>query len=100
MLDHLTAASLSEQLNTKFRLGLVVPERVVELELVEVQAQDDVAGQTERFSAIFRGAHDPFLPQSSYAMEHEELGSFELFIVPIRKDNEGFYYEAVFNRVK
>jgi hypothetical protein len=33
-------------------------------------------------------------------MEHEALGSFELFIVPIRKDDEGFYYEAVFNRVK
>lgn len=100
MLEHLTTASLSEQLNTKFRLNAVEPEKVVELELVEVQAQGDVAGQTERFSAIFRGALASFLPQGSYAMEHEVLGSFELFIVPIRKDEAGFYYEAVFNRVK
>jgi hypothetical protein len=100
MLEHLTTASLSEQLNTKFRLRQVAPERVVELELVAVDAQGDVAGQTERFSAIFRGALDQFLPQGSYAMEHEGLGGFELFIVPIRKDEAGFYYEAVFNRLK
>jgi hypothetical protein len=25
--------------------------------------------------------------------------SFELFIVPIRRDDPGFYYEAVFNRM-
>ena len=99
MLEHLTAASLSEQLHTKFRLT-VEPERVLEVELVEVQTADDVAGQTERFSAVFRGALDTFLPQSTYALEHEALGSFELFIVPIRRDEEGFYYEAVFNRVK
>jgi hypothetical protein len=99
MLEHLTIASLSEQLHTKFRLR-VEPEKVSELELVEVEAQGDVAGQTERFSAVFRGALDTFLPQSTYALEHEALGSFDLFIVPIRRADEGFYYEAVFNRVK
>ena len=99
MLEHLTIASLSEQLHTKFRLT-VEPERVVELELVEVEARNDVPGQTERFSAVFRGALDSFLPQRTYALEHDALGSFELFIVPIRKDEEGFYYEAIFNRLK
>lgn len=99
MLEQLTLGSLSEQLNTKFRLGAGA-ETPVELELVEVQAQDDVAGQTERFSAIFRGPLGRFLQQSTYAIEHENLGSFELFVVPVRQDNEGFYYEAVFNRVK
>jgi hypothetical protein len=98
MLEQLTMASLSEQLKTKFRLS-AAPETQVELELVEVQAQGDVAGQTERFSAIFRGPLGQFLQQSTYALEHENLGSFELFIVPIRQDGEGFYYEAVFNRV-
>lgn len=99
MLEHLTIASLSEQLNTKFR-STVEPEKFVELELVEVEAHGDVAGQTERFSAVFRGALDTFLQQRTYALEHDALGSFELFIVPIRKDDAGFYYEAVFNRVK
>ena len=99
MLEHLTIASLSEQLHTKFRVA-VEPEKTVELELDEVQARGDVAGQTERFSAFFRGPLEQFLPQSIYAMEHDALGSFELFIVPIRQGADGFYYEAVFNRVK
>lgn len=98
MLEHLTVASLSEQLQTKFRLT-VEAENPVELELVEVQAHGDVAGQTERFSAVFRGALEQFLPQRTYAMEHDALGSFELFIVPIKQVADGFYYEAVFNRV-
>lgn len=99
MLEHLTRESLSAQLNTKFRLS-PEPEKTVELELVEVEAHGDVAGQTERFSALFRGPLDYFFPQSTYRMEHEQLGDFELFIVPIRKDGAGFYYEATFNRVK
>ena len=99
MLEHLTMASLSGQLNTKFRIAFG-PEQVVELELVEVQSHADVPGQTERFSAIFRSPLHHFLPQSTYGMEHEHLGRVEIFIVPIRKDGEGIYYEAVFNRMK
>jgi hypothetical protein len=69
------------------------------LELVEVEKHDDVAGQTGRFSACFRGPLEHFLPQSTYRLEHEGLGGVEIFIVPLRKDGEGIYYEAVFNRV-
>jgi hypothetical protein len=99
MLEQLTKDSLAAQLNTKFRIN-IEPEKIDELELVEVQAHDDVPGQTERFSALFRGDLNRFLPQSTYRMEHEGFGSVEIFIVPIRKDGEGIYYEAVFNRVK
>jgi hypothetical protein len=99
MPEQLTMDSLAAQLNTKFRIN-IEPEKIDELELVEVQAHDDVPGQTERFSALFRGDLNRFLPQSTYRMEHEWFGSVEIFIVPIRKDGEGVYYEAVFNRVK
>jgi len=98
MLEQLTMDSLSAQLNTKFRLG-VEAEQVVELELVEVEAHGDVAGQAQRFSAFFRSPLERFLPQNTYRMEHEHLGGVDIFIVPIRKDGEGIYYEAVFNRV-
>jgi hypothetical protein len=99
MLEQLTMDSLAAQLNTKFRIN-VEPEKTDELELVEVQAHGDVPGQTERFSALFRGDANRLLPQSTYRMEHEGFGSVEIFIVPIRRDGEGIYYEAVFNRVK
>ena len=98
MPEHLTRDSFSAQLNTKFRFGGGT-EKIVELELVEVQTHGDVTGQTERFSAFFRGPLDHFLPQSIYRMQHEALGDAEIFIVPIRQDSAGFYYEATFNRV-
>jgi len=98
MLEQLTMDSLSAQLNTQFRLG-VETEKIVDLELVGVDAHDDVPGQTERFSALFRSPPEHFLPQGTYRMEHERLGGVEIFIVPIRRDGAGIYYEAVFNRI-
>ena len=97
-LEHLTRESLSEQLNTKFRLSAGA-EKFIEVELIEVVSGLEVPGQ-DSFSAIFRSALTDFFPQGTYLLEHEQLGSFELFLVPIRRDAEGFAYEAVFNRLK
>ncbi|HJR05776.1 MAG TPA: hypothetical protein VJ842_00660 [Pyrinomonadaceae bacterium] len=97
-LEHLTRESLSEQLNTKFRLNAGA-EKFVEVELIEVVEGFEAAGQ-DSFSAVFRGSLEEFFPQGTYLLEHERLGSFELFLVPIRRDAEGFAYEAVFNRLK
>ena len=97
-LEHLTRESFSEQLNTKFRLNSA-PEKFIEVELIEVVSGFEVPGQ-DSFSAIFRGSLEEFFPQGMYPMEHERLGSAEIFLVPIRRDAEGFVYEAVFNRLK
>jgi len=99
MLEQLTRESFSGQLNTKFRLS-PEPGKMIELELIEIVDSGETAGQAERFSLHFRGPLDYLFPQRTYRMEHEELGQMEIFIVPIRKDDQGFYYEAVFNRVK
>jgi hypothetical protein len=34
-----------------------------------------------------------------YRMEHDVLGALDLFLVPIARDEDGFQYEAVFNRL-
>ena len=31
-----------------------------------------------------------------YRVEHEDIGSFEIFLVPIGPDEKGMKYEAVF----
>lgn len=31
-------------------------------------------------------------------MDHPAIGAFDIFLVPIKRDPEGMYYEAVFNR--
>jgi hypothetical protein len=41
-----------------------------------------------------------FLGQGVRNFEHEQMGKFELFIVPVEQDEQGFYYEAVFNRIR
>jgi len=53
----------------------------------------------DRFSLVFRGPQQPTYPQQIYPFEHDRLGRFDLFIVPVKRDAHGLYYEAVFNRV-
>lgn len=100
MTAQLTEAEFSKHLNTKFR---VPGEHLIELELTEVKgylSQANEQGGMERFSAFFNGPPEPFLRQRVYALEHDRMGAFELFLVPIAKDENGFRYEAVFNYFK
>jgi hypothetical protein len=34
-----------------------------------------------------------------FRLEHDKIGAIDLFLVPVRKDEQGLYYEAVFNRL-
>ena len=53
----------------------------------------------EKFSLLFRGDAIRPLGQNTYAFEHARIGHFEMFIVPIGREDRGqCYYEAVFNR--
>jgi hypothetical protein len=40
------------------------------------------------------------LPQRVYTLEHDSMGAFELFLVPVARDEKSFRYEAVFNYFK
>lgn len=96
----LTEAEFSKHLNTKFRIP---GEQPIELELLEVKGYLSKAHEQsgmERFSAFFRGPRQPYLPQRVYALEHDRMGAFELFLVPVASDEDGFRYEAVFNYFK
>jgi uncharacterized protein DUF6916 len=95
MIDDITKPALIENLNTKFRMQL--DSGAVELELISVTDLSSSA-RNEQFSAVFRGPVDGPLYQTIFNLEHETLGSFALFLVPIGKDQNGIEYEAVFNR--
>ena len=96
MLEDFTLATFADRLGETFRVGEGTD--VLELELVEATA--GIAGREGvgrvPFSVVFRGPPEPVLPQRIYRFEHEELGSFELFIVPIGPGEAGMQYEAVF----
>ena len=74
------------------------------LELIEVEptpGHDSFAGDggMETFSLLFRGDAVRPLGQNTYSFEHARIGRFEMFIVPIgREDRSHCHYEAVFIR--
>jgi hypothetical protein len=96
-LESLTHESLAENLHTKFRVPVESGEPF-ELELIEVGEKRRVR-DSENFSAVFRGGPDFLLQQSIHHLKHERLGEFDLFLVPIAREADGFRYEAIFNRV-
>jgi hypothetical protein len=85
-------------LNTSFRVRLD-DTNSEEMELVEVSDLLETPQQT-RFSIVFRGRSEMFLGQGMRHFESEQMGQFDLFIVPISKNEKGIYYESVFNRVR
>ena len=97
MLDQITRENFTAQVNTNFRVGAGT-EPAIELELVSVRDLGSSAGH-DQFSLEFRGPQQPLLPQSIYPLQHERLGAFDLFLVPIAREPEGLRYEAIINRV-
>ncbi len=94
MLDKLAYEEYAEQVNTDFH----IVENDTKIKLIEVTPKRTLPPQ-EMFSLIFSGANDNFLEQKPYQMKHEKLGDGEIFIVPISQDEDGYKYEAGFNRL-
>jgi hypothetical protein len=88
MLETFTAETFSPHLKSTFRIA-----DGPEVQLDEVRelgaARDE--GRAP-FSLAFSGPTEPVLAQQTYQVAHDELGSFELFLVPLGPG----VYEAVF----
>lgn len=99
---NLTEEEFSKHLNTKFRFNPGV-DTELELELDQVRPYSSRHREhegMERFSAFFVGPEQPLLPQMTYAVSHDQMGEFELFLVPVARVENGYRYEAVFNYFK
>jgi hypothetical protein len=94
----LTASHFQPHVGSHFELRA---DDVLDVELLEVDDADGRSGDPLRtarapFSIVFLGPRDPVLPQRIYRLEHDELGTLDLFLVPIGRDDAGVRYEAVF----
>ena len=97
ILEHLSAADFSKNLNTKFNV-YQTDENVFEAELVEVfELRNDEILET--FSLIFLLPAEFGIEQRIFKIEHPEMGMMETFIVPIRQVESGIRYEAIFNHL-
>ena len=102
MLETFTVATFSDHLGETFRL-YVDSARSLNVELIEATdlserfSREPAEGRRRPFFIAFRGPRTILLPQQISRMEHDTIGSFDLFLVPIGLDQAGLRYEAVFS---
>ena len=99
MTDMQTEAEFAKHLNTTFQVQLESAQPL-DLTLVAVtpkQIEPHEQAGMERFSALFSGPLDSFLPQQTYHVTHPEMGEFDVFLVAVAREEDGFKYEAVYN---
>ncbi|PWW00754.1 hypothetical protein DFQ01_112107 [Paenibacillus cellulosilyticus] len=89
-----TLAMYKQAVNTAFEVvGL---ERKVELTLAVVEKVKEDPG-FERFTLLFDGPSDVFLPQQTLPLYHADLGELDIFVSPIGPTANGYRYEAIFH---
>lgn len=102
MLDTFTVDTFAGRLGDTFRVRLD-GSRAAEVKLVEARPLTSesaerwaAGGRRAPFALVFVGGRDAAFPQRMYPVEHDGVGRFDLFLVPIGPDAEGMRYEAVF----
>ena len=94
---NVTKEAFAAALYTEFTMNLEASE-TMPLKLVQYQVPLLNAVQ-ECFSLLFQAPLHAPSEQSLRTLQHETLGELEIFLVPVKKTEEGLFYEAVFNRL-
>ncbi len=94
-LDQLEAATFAPHVGETF--ALAAEPAPVALVLESATTLADRPGGRDPFSLLLRGPAEPVLPQAIYALDHAQLGTLEIFIVPLGVDAGGVRYEAIFS---
>lgn len=90
----LTHAAFSENLDSEFVLEDESLSQ--DLRLINV-SERRVSPPYEQFSIMFRGGTDLVLEQGTFHLEHPTMGPLDVFLVPVKRDEQGMYYEAIFS---
>ena len=99
-LHKLNAKLLSEHLHSKFKVHLDRDgKETLELEIDQI-IEPPAPPSLEQFFLVLKGPRSPRLDQCTHRMDHEKLGTFDLFITAIAGDEHSITYEAVFNRFR
>ena len=103
-LEQVPVQSFAELVGSAFMVE-IAPSYSLSLKLTAVteprtSAPTQAGSQYETFSLFFEGPADRPLAQRIYTFIHSKLGSFDLFIVPVAREQGRLQYEAVFNRLR
>lgn len=104
-LSELSVDTFSGHLGEPFRVASAAdtaiepPAAGLTFELIEAVSLGApmAPGMRTPFSLLFRGPAQPILPQAIHRLTHEQLGSLDLFLVPLGPDRDGARYEAIFS---
>ena len=102
MSEFQTEEEFKQHLNTPFRVQVNAP-KPIDLTLVGVESRPSDASEEqgmERFSVFFSGSPEFLLPQSLYRLTHPAMGEFDVFLVAVGQEPDGYRYEAVYNYYK
>ena len=101
-LENLTLEAFQPRVGNTFTIR-ASPEQAIDAELIEARALVDpgrspkgASSSRTPFALLFRTTLKRALPQRIYAVEHGEMGPYELFLVPVGPDSVGMVYEAIF----
>jgi hypothetical protein len=96
MLDKMTIDDFADRVGETFS-GAAADGRALALTLASVDALPAASdGGRAPFSLEFVDATPDHVPQQIVALEHPEVGAFELFVVPLGPDARGMRYQAIF----
>ena len=102
-LETLTVDAFQPRIGETFRIR-PRPDTDVAAELIEARAlgggpsraPSDTSQRRTPFALSFRTSLAAPLPQSIYEVVHDEMGAYEIFLVPVGPDGKGMVYEAIF----
>ncbi|WP_245840786.1 DUF6916 family protein [Puniceibacterium sediminis] len=75
---------------------IVSVEPAVRLKLIEVRKLGAGERKGGAFSLLWQGPPHPVLPQATYQMSQDTIGSHDIFLVPVSWKDAGVEYEAIF----
>jgi hypothetical protein len=102
MLETFTIATFTGQEGTTFRLSLA-PGAALDATLLQITSLsakgpsgEELPRKRVPFSLQFRVPAPDRFEQKTYTLEHPVIGTFELFLVPIGREGDGYRCEAIF----
>ncbi len=93
-----TKEDFAEQVNSVFSARLDDVEQVFDFTLLKMKPMISNAIQ-ESFSLVFLAPFDVPPLQNLFNLQHKALGSMNLLLVPFKQEEDGLYFEAVFNNL-
>ncbi len=102
MLDTFTISTFTGQEGTTFQLALAsgVELEATLLQVTSLKAKGPSGEELPRkrvpFALLFRIPSPTPFEQRTYTLRHPVIGNFELFLVPIGHEPDGYRCEAIF----